>query len=56
MYILAVLGFLASQASTSPPPRTFGLGIPNHPFGATEVEIFSYNLTKGDDIGVVNHL
>ena len=46
----------ANVAKSGASPRTFGTGIPNHPFTTKEVEIFGYNLTAGDKIGVVNHL
>ncbi len=55
--MLCSLIFLSLGAGAAPlsPPRTFGLGIPNHPFTSDEVDIFAYNLNTSDTIGVVNH-
>jgi hypothetical protein len=41
--------------ATARRPRTFGKGIPNHPFTDVEVEIFNHSLAAGSSSGMVTH-
>eukprot|EP00040_Diaphanoeca_grandis_P025793 m.143394 g.143394 ORF g.143394 m.143394 type:complete len:516 (+) comp30316_c0_seq3:97-1644(+) len=54
-YMLCVLFPLETVLGAQGTPKTFGRGIPNFPFTNNEVEIFSYNISAGASIGVINH-
>ena len=45
----------ASTAVGAGMPRTFGKGIPNHPFTTTEVELNNHTLSHGASSGMITH-
>lgn len=45
----------ASTAVGAGMPRTFGKGIPNHPFTTTEVELYNHTLSTGASSGMITH-
>ena len=55
MAMLALLVLATSTAATAPRSRTFGRGIPNHPFTDTETEIYNHTLAAGSTSGMVTH-
>eukprot|EP01046_Picozoa_sp_COSAG06_P047895 COSAG06_NODE_7053_length_2655_cov_4.975352_1_plen_159_part_10 len=59
MMMMRLLGLLAAAGSAvdaaAGMPRTFGKGIPNHPFTTTEVELYNHTLSAGASSGMINH-
>jgi len=54
--LLQLLGIvLLPTTMASAMPKTFGKGIPNHPFTDVEVELFNHTLSAGSASGMVTH-
>ena len=43
------------SAAAAARPRTFGKGIPNHPFTDAEVDLFNHSLPPTSTVGMVTH-
>eukprot|EP00039_Didymoeca_costata_P031306 m.34108 g.34108 ORF g.34108 m.34108 type:complete len:514 (-) comp8671_c0_seq2:2448-3989(-) len=55
-WVIATVILLLPQVSAGRVAiKTFGKGIPNFPFSTQEQEIYAYNLSASDNVGVINH-